>query len=91
VFGRCGELGHNSRTCLGLRDRARRGERARRWQQEQNDCQLDVTMEGLNDEVEAQVQRETGGDNDSNVDNVVIDSDSELSQLRSCDFEGMEL
>ena len=30
--GRCGELGHNSRTYIGLRNRAGRGERARQWQ-----------------------------------------------------------
>ena len=43
-------------------------------------------MEGLDEEVEAQVRREAGGD-----DSVDIDSDSELSQLHSSDFEGMEL
>ena len=43
-------------------------------------------IEGLDKEVEAQVRREAGGD-----DNVNIDSDSELSQLRSSDFEGIEL
>ena len=42
-------------------------------------------IEGLDEEVEAQVQREAGGD-----DNISIDSDSKLSQLRSSDFEGME-
>ena len=42
-------------------------------------------IEGLDQEVEAQVRREAG-DND-----VVIDSNSELSQLRSSDFEGMRL
>ncbi len=44
-------------------------------------------IEGLDQEVETQVRRETGGsDND-----VVIDSNSELSQLHSSDFERMEL
>ena len=33
--GRCREIGHNTRICLGLRDRAGRGERARQWRQEQ--------------------------------------------------------
>jgi hypothetical protein len=60
--------------------------------QEQNDCELDVIMEGLNDEVEAQVRRKAGGnDDDDDVDDVVMDSDSELSRLQSSDFEGMEL
>jgi hypothetical protein len=80
------KIGHNTRTCLGLGDRAGRGERARQWRQEQEDWEIDVMMEGLDQEVEAQVRREAGGDND-----VVIDSDSELSQLHSSDFEGMEL
>ena len=78
---RCGELGHNIRTCVGLGNRAGRGERARQWRQEQEDWEVDVMMEGLDEEVEAQVRREAGG----NV------SDSELSQLCSSDFEGMEL
>ena len=43
-------------------------------------------IEGLDEEVEAQVRREASGD-----DNVNIDSDSELLQLRSSDFEGIEL
>ena len=43
-------------------------------------------MEGLDQEVEAQVRREAGSDND-----VVMGSDCELSQLHSSDFEGMEL
>ena len=73
--GKCGGLGHNSRTCLGLGDRAGRGERSRQWRQEQEDWEVDVVMEGL---------EEVSGDND-----VVIDSDSELSQLQSSDFEGM--
>jgi hypothetical protein len=42
-------------------------------------------IEGLDQEVEAQVRREAGGDND-----VVIDSNSELSQLHSSDVEEME-
>ena len=42
-------------------------------------------MEGLDEEVEAQVRREAG-DGD-----VHIDSDSELSLLQSSDFKGMEL
>jgi hypothetical protein len=42
-------------------------------------------MEGLDKEVEAQVQREAGGNN-----NVDMDSDSELLQLRSSDLEGIE-
>ena len=83
---RCGELGHNTRTCVGLENRAGRGERARQWRQEQEDWEVDVMIEGLDEEVEAQVRREAGGD-----DSVDIDSDSELSQLHSSDFEGMEL
>ena len=43
-------------------------------------------MEGLDQEVEAQVRHEASSDND-----VVIDSDSQLSQLHSSGFEGMEL
>ena len=43
-------------------------------------------IEGLDKEVEAQVRREASGS-----DNVDIDSDSELSQLYSSDFEGIEL
>ncbi len=43
-------------------------------------------MEGLDEEVEAQVRREASGD-----DKVDMDGDSELSQLLSSDFEGMEL
>jgi hypothetical protein len=42
-------------------------------------------IEGLDQEVEAQVRREAGGSND-----VIIDSDSELSQLHSSDFDEME-
>ena len=85
--GRCGETGHNTHTCLGLGDRARRRERAMQWRQEQNDWELDVTMEWLNDEVEAQVRHEACGGDDNDV---IINSDSELSQLHSSDFEGME-
>ena len=76
---RCGELGHNTRTCVGLGNRAGRGERARQWRQEQEE--VDIMIEGLDEEVETQVRREAGG----NI------SDSELSQLCSSDFEGMEL
>ena len=43
-------------------------------------------IEGLDQEVEAQVRHEASGDND-----VVIDSNSELSQLHSSDFKGIEL
>ena len=43
-------------------------------------------IEGLDEEVEVQVRHEAGGN-----DNIEIVSDSELSQLRSSDFEGMEL
>ncbi|PMD17882.1 hypothetical protein NA56DRAFT_691576 [Hyaloscypha hepaticicola] len=82
---RCGELGHNTRTCIGLENRAGRGERARQWRQEQEDWEVDVMMEGLDKEAEAQVQREAGNNN------VDMDSDSELSQLRSSDLEGIEL
>jgi hypothetical protein len=42
-------------------------------------------MEGLEQEVEAQVRREASGDDN------VIDSDNELSRLHSSDFEGIEL
>lgn len=42
-------------------------------------------MGGLDKEAEAQVQREAGNNN------VDMDSDSELSQLRSSDLEGIEL
>ncbi len=45
-------------------------------------------MEGLDQEVEAQVRHEAceaGGDDDVNRD-----SNSEISQLHSSDFEGME-
>ena len=59
-----------------------RGERARQWRQEHEDQELDVMMEGIQQEVEAQVQREAGGDGDS---------DSKLSQLHSSDFEGIVL
>jgi hypothetical protein len=82
----CGELGHNTRTCIGLENRAGRGERARQWRQEQEDGEVDIIIEGLDKEVEAQVQQEAGGNN-----NVDMDSDSELSQLRSSDLEGIEL
>lgn len=82
---RCGELGHNTRTCIGLENRAGRGERARQWRQEQEDWEVDVMMEGLGKEAEAQVQREASNNN------VDMDSDSELSQLRSSDLEGIEL
>jgi hypothetical protein len=54
--------------------------------QEQEDWEVDIMMEGLNDEVEAQVQREASSD-----DNVLVDSNSKLSQLQSSDFEGVEL
>ena len=74
--------------CLGLGDRAGRGERARQWRQEQENWEIDVMMEGLDQEVEAQVRREAGGSGDNGV---VMDSNSELSQLHSSDFEGMEL
>ena len=79
---KCGESGHNTRICLRLGNRAGRGERARQWRQEQEDWELDIIME--DQEVEAQVRREVGGGDSS-------DSDSELSQLRSSDFEGMEV
>ena len=69
----------------GLRDRAGRGERARQWRQEQEAWEVDVMMEAIEQEVEAQVRREAG---DGDVD---IDSDSELSLLQSSDFEGIEL
>ena len=46
---------------------------------------MDVMIEAIEQEVEAQVRREAG---DGDVD---IDSDSELSLLQSSDFEGMEL
>jgi hypothetical protein len=42
-------------------------------------------IEGLDEEVEAQVRREAGDD-----ENVNMDNNSELSQLHSSDFEGME-
>jgi hypothetical protein len=42
-------------------------------------------IKGLEEEVEAQVRREAGSD-----DNVDMDNNSELSQLHSSDFEGME-
>ena len=42
-------------------------------------------VEGLEQEVEAQVRREAG-DDDVNMAN-----ESELSQLQSSDFEGMDL
>jgi hypothetical protein len=42
-------------------------------------------IEGLDEEVEAQVRREAGDD-----ENVNMDNKSELSQLHSSDFEGME-
>ncbi len=54
-YRRCRELGHNVRTCVGLENRARRGERARQWGQEQEDWEVDVMIEGLDEEVEAQV------------------------------------
>jgi hypothetical protein len=44
--------------CLGLGDRAGRRERARQWRQEQEDWEIDVMIEGLDQEVEAQVRRE---------------------------------
>ena len=73
-----GEIGHNSRTCLALGNRAGRGERAGR--QEQEDWELDIMIEGIDQEVEAQVRHEAaGGDGDSEVG----DSDNELSQLHS--------
>ena len=43
-------------------------------------------IEGLDQEVEAQVRHEAS-DSNNNVD---IDSDSKLLQLHSSDFEGME-
>jgi len=46
---------------------------------------VDIMMEGLEHEVKAQVRREASDDD------VDMDSDSGLSQLRSGDFEGMEL
>ena len=63
--------------CIGLRGGARRRDRTRQQRQEQ-----DVIIKGLDQEVEAQMRRE---------DNVVINSNSELSQLRSNDFEGIKL
>ena len=44
-------------------------------------------MEGLDQEVEAQVRREAVSSGD---DDVIMNSDSELSQLQSSDFEGKE-
>ena len=41
--------------CLGLGDRAGRGERARQWRQEQENWEIDVMIKGLDQEVEAQV------------------------------------
>ena len=86
-YKKCGESGHNSRTCIGLANRAGRGERARQWRQEQEDYELDIMMEGIEQEVEAQVRREALGNGDGDEG----DSDSELSQLHSSDFEGIEL
>ena len=43
-------------------------------------------IEGSDQEVEAQVRREAGGSDDD----VYIDSNSEISQLHSSDFEGMK-
>ena len=83
--GKCGELGHNTRSCIEA-NRSGRGERARQWRQEQEDWELDIMTESIEQEVEAQVRREAGGDSDHSSD-----SDSEISQLRSSDFEGIEL
>jgi hypothetical protein len=84
--GRCGEVGHNVRTCLGLGP-VGRGERALEWRRRQaqglQDCEADVMMEAIEQEVEAQVLRETRGDSEGSG------SDSELSVLHSSDFEGM--
>ena len=85
---RCGGLGHNSRTCIGLGNRTGRSERARQWRQEQEEYELDLLVEGIEQEVEAQVRREAGGDSDSDIGG---DCDSELSELYSSDFEGIEL
>ena len=38
---------YNTRMCLGLGDRAGRGERARQWRQEQENWEIDVMMKGL--------------------------------------------
>ena len=70
--------------CIGLRDRAGRRERARQWRQKQENWEIDVMMEGLDQEVAAQVRHKASGGN-----NVVIDSDNELSQLHSSDFDEM--
>ena len=84
--GRCGEVGHNVRTCLGLGP-VGRGERALEWRRRQaqglQDCEADVMREAIEQEVEAQVLRETRGDSEGSG------SDSELSVLHSSDFEGM--
>jgi hypothetical protein len=50
--GRCGVLGHNARTCVGLENKTGREERSRQWRQD--------IIEGLDYEVEAQVRREAG-------------------------------
>jgi hypothetical protein len=81
--GRCGELRHNSRTCIRLGNSAGQGERARQWQQEQE--HTDIIVKGLEQEVEAQIRREAGDDD------VNMAYESELSQLQSSDFEGMDL
>ena len=74
--------------CLGLGDRAGHRERSRQWRQEQENWEIDVMIEGLDQEVEAQVRRKAGGSGD---DDVVMDSDSMLSQLHDSNFEGMRL
>ena len=38
---------------IGLENRAGRGEHARQWRQEQEDREVDVMIEGLDEEVEA--------------------------------------
>ncbi len=39
---RCGELGHNTRACVGLENRAGIGERTRQRRQEQEDWEVAV-------------------------------------------------
>jgi hypothetical protein len=86
--GRCGEVGHNVRTCLRLGP-VGSGERALEWRRRQaqglQDSEANVMMEAIEQEVEVQVLLEARGNSEGSGSN------SELSVLHSSDFEGMHI
>lgn len=80
--GNCLQLGHNKRRCVEQPARNGRAERARDWDTSDSDSNSELERE-LAPFVERARAREKAGD-------AIIDEESELSDLRSSDFEGIE-